>query len=76
MTFEDSMPRRRGMEGPVRSMSSIPTVCPDRERDRPSWVVMEDFPTPPLPERTFFCQYCCIKVNRRTYKNDVFDFVE
>jgi hypothetical protein len=52
VTFEDSIPRRRGMEGPVRSMSRIPTEWPERERERASWVVMEDFPTPPLPDRT------------------------
>ena len=40
------------MEGPVRSMSRIPTEWPVRERERASWVVMEDLPTPPLPERT------------------------
>ena len=39
------------MEGPVRSMSRMPTEWPARERDRASWAVMEDFPTPPLPER-------------------------
>lgn len=47
------MPKRRGIEGPVRSISSIPTEWPARERDRASWVVTEDFPTPPLPERTW-----------------------
>ena len=52
VTLADSMPKRRGMEGPVRSMSRIPTEAPDRERERASCVVMEDFPTPPLPERT------------------------
>lgn len=52
LTFEDSMPSRRGMDGPVRSMSRIPTEWPARERESASWVVMEDFPTPPLPERT------------------------
>lgn len=40
------------MEGPVRSMSRMPTDLPDRERDSASWVVMEDLPTPPFPERT------------------------
>ena len=35
-TFADSIPRRRGMEGPVRSMSRIPTEQPARERDRAS----------------------------------------
>jgi hypothetical protein len=51
-TFEDSMAKSRGMEGPVRSMSRMPTELPVRERERASWVVMEDLPTPPLPERT------------------------
>jgi hypothetical protein len=55
VTFADSMPKRRGMEGPVRSMSRIPTEAPARERERASWVVMEDLPTPPLPERTCCC---------------------
>ena len=50
--FADSMPRRRGMEGPVRSMSRMPTLCPARDRESASCVVMEDLPTPPLPERT------------------------
>lgn len=40
------------MEGPVRSMSRIPTDFPCRERERASWRVTEDLPTPPLPERT------------------------
>ncbi len=40
------------MEGPVRSMSRIPTDSPARERESASWVVIEDLPTPPLPERT------------------------
>lgn len=49
--FAFSRPRRRGMEGPVRSMSRMPTECPARDNERASWVVMEDLPTPPLPER-------------------------
>ena len=52
LIFEDSMPRKRGIEGPVRSMSRMPTEWPARERERASWVVMEDLPTPPLPDRT------------------------
>ena len=55
VTFADSAPTRRGMEGPVRSISSIPTEEPVRDRESASWVVMEDFPTPPLPERTCYC---------------------
>lgn len=41
------------MEGPVRSMSRIPTDLPWRVRDRASCRVTEDLPTPPLPERTW-----------------------
>lgn len=40
------------MEGPVRSMSRMPTDLPDREMESASWVVTEDLPTPPFPERT------------------------
>lgn len=43
--------RRRGMEGPVRSTSRIPTEWPARQREKASCVVIEDLPTPPLPER-------------------------
>ena len=53
--FASSRPRRRGMEGPVRSMSRMPTEWPARDKERASWVVMEDLPTPPLPERTCGC---------------------
>jgi hypothetical protein len=52
LTLADSTPKRRGIEGPVRSMSRIPTEWPARERESASCVVTEDFPTPPLPERT------------------------
>lgn len=45
------------MEGPVKSISRIPTEDPARDRERASWVVTEDFPTPPLPERT--CEVRC-----------------
>lgn len=41
------------MEGPVRSMSRMPTDFPARESESASWVVIEDLPTPPLPERTW-----------------------
>lgn len=41
------------MEGPVRSMSRIPTGFPARESDNASWVVIEDLPTPPLPDKTY-----------------------
>ncbi len=50
--FALSSPSNLGMEGPVRSISRMPTDLPARERDSASWVVMEDLPTPPLPERT------------------------
>jgi hypothetical protein len=53
VTFADSREKRRGMDGPVRSMSRIPTDAPARERESASWVVTEDLPTPPLPERTW-----------------------
>lgn len=51
LIFASSRPRKRGMEGPVKSMSRIPTDLPRRERDSASCVVTEDLPTPPLPER-------------------------
>ena len=41
------------MEGPVRSMSRIATEWPARDKESTSWVVMDDLPTPPLPERTW-----------------------
>ena len=50
--LEDSMERRRGMDGPVRSMSRMPTLCEARVSESASCVVTEDFPTPPFPERT------------------------
>ena len=50
--FASSRPSRRGIEGPVRSISRMPTEWPARERESASWIVMEDLPTPPLPERT------------------------
>ena len=40
------------MEGPVRSTSRIPTDWPARLRESANCVVIEDLPTPPLPERT------------------------
>ena len=36
LTFEASIPSKRGMEGPVRSTSRIPTEWPARERERAS----------------------------------------
>lgn len=52
MIFASSRPTRRGIEGPVRSMSRMPTDLPCSESARASWRVTEDLPTPPLPERT------------------------
>ena len=51
--FAFSRPRRRGIEGPVRSMSRIPTEWPARDSESASWVVMDDLPTPPLPDSTW-----------------------
>lgn len=51
-TLRDSMPKNRGMEGPVRSMSRTPTEWPASDNESASWVVTEDFPTPPLPDST------------------------
>ena len=48
--FASSKPSKRGIDGPVRSMSRIPTDLPARVRERASWVVTDDLPTPPLPE--------------------------
>lgn len=53
VTFWDSTLNMRGMLGPVRSTSRTPTVWPRRARERASWTVTEDLPTPPLPERTW-----------------------
>ena len=52
VTVADSRFRRCGIEGPVRSMSRMPTEWPAWVRVRASWVVTEDLPTPPFPERT------------------------
>ena len=49
--FADSMPRKRGMEGPVRSTSRMPTEWPARHSERASCVVTDDLPTPPLPDK-------------------------
>jgi hypothetical protein len=65
------------MEGPVRSTSRMPTECPARDSESASWVVTEDLPTPPLPERT--CGEEQLGGSHRggqsagTDKNDVFD---
>lgn len=50
--FASSRPTKRGIEGPVRSMSRIPTDLPCKESARASCRVTEDLPTPPLPDRT------------------------
>lgn len=44
----------RGREGPVISRSSRPTrvVGEVLRRERASWTEEEDFPTPPLPDKT------------------------
>lgn len=52
--FASSSPTRRGIDGPVRSMSRIPTDLPCSDKARASWSVTEDLPTPPLPERTYY----------------------
>lgn len=49
--FASSNPSNLGIEGPVRSMSRIPTLWPCEESERASWRVTDDLPTPPLPER-------------------------
>lgn len=36
VTLADSIPKRRGIDGPVRSISRIPTEWPARERERAS----------------------------------------
>lgn len=58
--FASSLPTRRGMEGPVRSTSRIPTDRPWRVRAKASCRVTDDLPTPPLPDRTcgFFMKVC------------------
>ncbi|RII21735.1 hypothetical protein CUC08_Gglean000902 [Alternaria sp. MG1] len=52
LTFSFSIPKKRGILGPVKSISKTPTECPCNDRVRASWVVTLDFPTPPLPEST------------------------
>ena len=46
------MPKKRGIEGPVKSISKTPTEWPCSDSVRASCVVILDLPTPPLPERT------------------------
>jgi hypothetical protein len=43
----------------------MPTEWPARERERASWVVMEDLPTPPLPERTCGREVSNVEVGER-----------
>lgn len=51
------------MDGPVRSMSRMPTrvVGVEERRVRASWVEMEDLPTPPFPEQTMIMFLTCCK---------------
>lgn len=67
MILASSLPTRRGIEGPVRSMSRMPTDLPCRVRARASWRVTEDFPTPPLPDNTYtiVVSNCITNVNSR-----------
>jgi hypothetical protein len=80
VTLADSTPNIRGIEGPVRSISSTPTECPNKERDRASCVVTDDFPTPPLPDRTYVNgPWSAASLNgevRSTHQHDVLDFGE
>ena len=62
------------MEGPVRSMSRIPTEWPVRVRESANCVVIEDLPTPPLPERTrTMCLMFSEDIRRRVGKMLWFD---
>jgi hypothetical protein len=49
-----SRPSIRGIEGPVRSTSRMPTRGDEEDacKDSASWAETDDLPTPPLPERT------------------------
>ena len=49
-----SSPTMRGNDGPVMSRSRSPTRISGLvlRRDRASWTEEDDFPTPPLPDRT------------------------
>ena len=46
------MPSMRGMEKPQMSASMTPTANPRWARAAARLTVMEDLPTPPLPEAT------------------------
>ena len=73
--------RMRGIEGPVRSTSSMPTfgLAPDGEdsggkecRKRASWVLTDDFPTPPLPASTMMmCLTCFIRFSTAPSTADI-----
>lgn len=57
-----SKPSMRGIEGPVKSTSRIPTLAVGEElrRERASCAETEDLPTPPFPEQTMMmCLTCC-----------------
>lgn len=58
------------MEGPVRSMSRIPTDLPWSESARASWRVTEDFPTPPLPDST--CETALLGTDWKQMDNAVY----
>lgn len=51
----------RGMLGPVRSISSTPTLKPLCTRLRASCVVTDDLPTPPFPESTSTICFICAR---------------
>ena len=53
----------------------MPTLCPARDRDRASCVVMEDLPTPPLPERTLTkkSQFLSLRTRGGKYQDDIID---
>lgn len=77
VTLEDSIPNNRGIEGPVKSISRTPTEWPAREKESASWVVIEDFPTPPLPDSTLQNALVedCGKKGKEDYQDNIFDFV-
>src|SRR5437867_5677710 len=46
------IPSMRGTQGPLRSTSSTPTLCPRRASASPRFTVVMLFPTPPFPLMT------------------------
>ena len=56
-----SRPSIRGIDGPVRSTSRIPTraVGDDARSESASCVDTDDLPTPPLPEQTMMMCLTC-----------------